>query len=174
MEPIDSQAEAVCDAGPLIHLDELGSLDFLSDFAAVFVPGAVWEEVERYRPGVLGKASFPLIYLPVEISRDAGFETLVRAFNLGAGEQAALSLMGSHPGAIFLSDDAAARLAAKALHFRSQGTLGVLLRSLRRGLCTRAQVLGLLREIPEKSTLHIRPGLLQSVIEEVEESGVGA
>ena len=167
MEPIDSPAQVVCDAGPLIHLDELSYLNLLSDFAAVLVPGAVWSEVEQHRPRALEKATVPLVRVAVEISREPGFDTLVRALNLGAGEQAALSLMQSYPGAIFLSDDAAARLAAKAFHFRSQGTVGILLRSLRRGQCTRDQVLGLLQDIPKKSTLHIRRGLLQSVIEDV-------
>src|SRR5438270_251796 len=32
----------VSDAGPLIHLDELGCLDLLQDFAEVLVPDAVW------------------------------------------------------------------------------------------------------------------------------------
>ena len=32
----------VCDAGPLIHLDEVGALDLLADFAEILVPEAVW------------------------------------------------------------------------------------------------------------------------------------
>jgi hypothetical protein len=30
----------ICDAGPLIHLDELGCLDLLADFRDVLVPDA--------------------------------------------------------------------------------------------------------------------------------------
>jgi hypothetical protein len=33
--------EVVCDAGPLIHLHELDSLDLLADFQDVFVPEQV-------------------------------------------------------------------------------------------------------------------------------------
>jgi hypothetical protein len=43
----------VCDAGPLIHLDEVGALDLLADFAEILVPEAVWREVLRHRPGAL-------------------------------------------------------------------------------------------------------------------------
>lgn len=43
----------VCDAGPLIHLDELGCLGLLSDFGRVLTPISVWEEVSRHRPGAL-------------------------------------------------------------------------------------------------------------------------
>ncbi|WP_211206976.1 hypothetical protein [Thiothrix nivea] len=39
----------VCDAGPVIHLDELGCLALLSDFAAVLIPDTVWEEVLHQR-----------------------------------------------------------------------------------------------------------------------------
>jgi len=35
----------VCDAGPLIHLDEIDALDLLADFPRVLVPDAVWREV---------------------------------------------------------------------------------------------------------------------------------
>lgn len=43
----------VCDAGPLIHLDELGCLQLLSDFAQCLVPDAVWEDVARHRPSAV-------------------------------------------------------------------------------------------------------------------------
>lgn len=43
----------VCDAGPLIHLDELDCLDLLGDFPEVLVPEAVWREVLKHRPSAL-------------------------------------------------------------------------------------------------------------------------
>jgi len=42
----------VCDAGPLIHLDELGCLSLLNDFSELLIPDAVWNEVDRHRPRV--------------------------------------------------------------------------------------------------------------------------
>jgi len=39
----------IADAGPIIHLDEPGCLDFLANFDKVLVPEAVWLEVERHR-----------------------------------------------------------------------------------------------------------------------------
>jgi hypothetical protein len=41
MAGTDLASALVCDAGPLIHLEELGCLDLLRDFAAVLVPDAV-------------------------------------------------------------------------------------------------------------------------------------
>jgi predicted nucleic acid-binding protein len=50
---LDSPRIVVCDAGPLIHLDELGCFDLLSRFRDVLVPDAVWNEVARHRPSAL-------------------------------------------------------------------------------------------------------------------------
>jgi hypothetical protein len=46
----DSVRILACDAGPLMHLDELGALDLLHDFPSVLVPDAVWSDVERHPP----------------------------------------------------------------------------------------------------------------------------
>jgi predicted nucleic acid-binding protein len=72
---------------------------------------------------------------------EPGFQVLVRAYSLDAGEQAALALTREHPQAILLTDDAAARLAAEQLGMRVHGTLGILLRSIRRGQRTPEQIL---------------------------------
>jgi predicted nucleic acid-binding protein len=157
----------VCDAGPLIHLDEIDCLDLLSDFQTLYVPHQVWGEVERHRPAVLS-STLPLRRIPVEISTESQFQLLARTFSLDLGEQAALSLMGSYPDSVLLTDDAAARLAAKALGYRSHGTIGVLIRSIRRGLRTREDIVSILRSLPFHSTLHIRQSLLQEILQELE------
>jgi predicted nucleic acid-binding protein len=157
----------VCDAGPLIHLDEIDCLDLLSDFQNIYIPGQVWSEVERHRPKVLD-SSLALQKILVEISVEPQFQSLIRTFSLDLGEQAALSLMESYPDAVLLTDDAAARLAAKALDYRSHGTIGILLRSVRRGLRSQDNVASILRSLPFRSTLHVRQGLLQEILKELE------
>ena len=62
--------EVVCDAGPLIHLDELGCLDLLTDFQTVLVPEQVWREVENHRPDALGNAGAQIQRVPVVPSED--------------------------------------------------------------------------------------------------------
>jgi predicted nucleic acid-binding protein len=163
-----SFVRVVCDAGPLIHLDELDALGLLVDFEAILVPGQVWLEVEDHRPGALSHPDVEIRRVSIAISDDASFETLVRALTLDRGEQAALSLMALHPDAILLTDDAAARLAAGGLGYRVHGTIGILLRAIRRQQRTPNQVMSILRGLPANSTLHIRPDLLQDIIEQVE------
>lgn len=49
----DSKIVAICDAGPIIHLDELDSLDLLSDFYSLVIPKAVQVEISKHRPRAL-------------------------------------------------------------------------------------------------------------------------
>ena len=171
MARTDAWPTAICDAGPLIHLDEIGCLDLLADFQALVVPEQVWEEVARHRPAALKARTVDFRCVPVVISSDPQLQSLVKSLFLDAGEQAALSLMNDYPDAVLLTDDAAARLSAKALGWRAHGSLGVLLRSIRLGRRRRPEVLSILRSIPTCSTLHIRHSLLQEIIEQVEGSG---
>lgn len=164
-EPVWS---VVCDAGPLIHLDELDSLPLLADFNEVLVPEQVWQEVEQHRPRALANPDLSLQKVPVDISSQTAFQTLVRALSLGLGEQAALSLMQDHQQAIFLTDDAAARLTAVTLGYRVHGSIGILLRAIRRQQLTRDEVISVLRNLPTQSTLHIRRSLLQEIINKID------
>jgi predicted nucleic acid-binding protein len=92
---------------------------------------------------------------------------LAHAFLLDAGELEALLIMQENPHAILLTDDAAARLVAERLEYKVHGTIGVIIRALRRQQRTKRQVLNLLRSLPRRSTLFIQPNLLDSIIEEV-------
>ena len=44
MAKAEGFAKVVCDAGPLIHLDELDCLDLLGDYPEVLGPEAVWRD----------------------------------------------------------------------------------------------------------------------------------
>lgn len=77
--------------------------------------------------------------------------------------------MGKEPGLIFLTDDAAARLVATKLEYNVHGTIGVLIRAIRRDLMEPEEVIVMLKRIPLKSTLHIKASLLEEVISRVEQ-----
>ena len=122
----------VCDAGPLIHLDELGCLDLLSDFSEVLIPEAVWDEVEKHRPEAMAKAEVAFRLKNPHNPVPADLEALAQIFSLHRGEWEALRVALEHPSGILLSDDTAARLAAANLEIRTHGTVGVLVRAIRR------------------------------------------
>src|SRR4051794_38730523 len=89
----DSPTLVVCDAGPLIHLDELGCLDLLSDFREVLVPDAVWAEVARHRPSALRRRRMQLKRVTVSAKAAAKLSKLADNFALAAGEVESLILM---------------------------------------------------------------------------------
>jgi predicted nucleic acid-binding protein len=163
----ESPFDVVCDAGPLIHLDELGCLDLLADFRAVFVPEQVQREVEHRRTSIFQPSKIPFQLVPVRKPEDPAFWALVRALALDLGEQAALSFMMHYPDAIFLTDDAAARLAGEGLGYRVHGTIGILLRAIRRQQRTVQEIEAILRALPTRSSLHIRSALLEEIIAQI-------
>jgi predicted nucleic acid-binding protein len=74
---------------------------------------------------------------------------------------------------MLLTDDAAARLAADRLGIVAHGTLGLILRSVRRDLRSTEQALKLLADNPQRSSLHIRPKLLEQTVRRAEAEWLG-
>ena len=161
----ESGGIVVADAGPLIHLDELDAVDLLADFAHVYVPEAVWNEVAHHRPTALTARFLERVEAPVPIP---DLQAIGRIYTLHRGELEALSICCSvSPGGRLLTDDTAARLAATALHIPANGTVGLLLRALRRGQRDKSQTLAALEAIPERTSLHLRKALLEQIMNEV-------
>jgi len=96
--------------------------------------------------------------------------TMCRIVSLDAGEVEALAIIEKNPEALFLTDDACARLVADRMGFKVHGTIGIIIRTIRRKLMQPEQVLRILAEIPSKSSLHIRPSLLEKIIEKIKEN----
>lgn len=164
----------VSDAGPIIHLDELGCLDLLEDLAPIQLPREVWAEIVRHRPHFASGTPPVLDLVNVATAPSPRLLALANSLALDAGERAALSLSEQVAARLFLCDDAAARLAAESLGYTVHGTIGILIRAIRKGTRTREQILELLRDLPQRSTLHISRQLLTTVIEQVERDVAGA
>jgi len=106
---------AVIDAGPLIHLHEVGLLHHLAIFSTLHVPSEIWRET-------VGELRVPeRILLDLGVRREAHLDDLahfVETNNLGAlhpGEQECLHACRSENISILLTDDLAVRDAAKRL-----------------------------------------------------------
>jgi len=159
--------KVVLDAGPIIHLDEIGCLNLLSDFDEPLVPESVWKEIEHHRLSAFQKPEVSFIRTNVTIEKSGQVHILSNAFNLDTGEKEAISLCIQHAGSILLTDDTAARLAAKSLNIRSYGTIGVLLRAIRRNQLKPIEVIRYLEQVPSTSTLFIKKSFLHEIIDNV-------
>jgi predicted nucleic acid-binding protein len=155
---------AVLDAGPLIHLDELGRLNLLNDFKELLVPQIVLDEALKHRLHLswAGLSNLEIILEPPQMSAD--LKKLADEFALHTGERAALAVLKARHGQFLLSDDAAARTVAKAVGFQTHGTIGLILRSWRRQKISKTDMLQLLHDLPVRTTLHLRKELLDSIL----------
>lgn len=163
MGKIESAITVVCDAGPVIHLDELGCIELLKYFQEVMLPSTVWVEINRHRPSVLKNEDVPFVQLGGKTPSSEPLLTLCKIFSLDAGEIEALVIMEQRPQAMFLTDDAAARLVAKQMSFNVHGTIGILIRSIRQGQKSPREVLDIIKNIHSKTSLYIKHSLLQEI-----------
>jgi predicted nucleic acid-binding protein len=164
MARIKSKTSVICDAGPIIHLDELGCLHLLSDFEKVLLPNGVRREVLKHRKSAFETKDVSWERASAKLPLEEPLRTMCKIFSLDAGEVEALAVLREQPGVILLTDDAAARLVATRLGFRAHGTIGILIRAMRRDLMKSRDVLDVLNRIPSQSSLHIKLSLLQEVI----------
>ena len=161
-------AGAVGDAGPLIHLSEIGRLGLLEMFGALHVPDAVWAEtVGKGRIAPLALANLRRHAVAREASQrlaqDRGFG------GLHAGEIECLTLCKRLGVPILLTDDLAVRDAAKRLGVRPVGSLGVIVRGWKEGRLTRSEAEDLLLVLHEASTLFVTRAIIELALEQLSE-----
>jgi predicted nucleic acid-binding protein len=168
MAMTDRPAQSVvADTGPLIHLDELNVLWLLADFAKVLVPATVASELAQHRPHLLSQTEVTWQHCAAKLPRDPRLAALCQLFSLHAGEQDALAQLEMAPQCIFLTDDSAARQVAERMGFKVHGSIGIIIRAIRRSQLTPAEVIQILSEIPIRSSLYIKTALLQEVITKI-------
>ena len=130
----NGELKATADAGPLIHLAEIGCLRFLNRFDALHVPNAVW--LETVAQGRISRTDLSNLH---NIQRHSLTESEVEQFveknnlfELHAGEQECLHVCLNKHVPILLTDDMAVRDAAKRLHLVPVGSLGIVILAFRR------------------------------------------
>lgn len=163
----DNTRQAVADAGPLIHLNEIASLSLLSVFDEVHMTSVVWTEatlpnrVEAKRLVML-----PYLYEHQVVSNDiARFVLDVNLSSLHFGEQTSLFLAHKLGIVLILTDDLAAREVAKSLGLRPVGSLGVIARACVRGLVDAELAVELMRRLQKQSTLFVTDQIVELAIQ---------
>ena len=125
---------AVVDAGPLIHLSEIGCLRFLRIFATLCVPNAVLlETVEQNRisqTDLSKETNIQQYSLPQ--SEVAQFIRENNLTELHAGEQECIYLCRQNSISVLLTDDMAVRDAARRLNLVPVGSLGIIVTAYKR------------------------------------------
>jgi len=115
----------VSDTGPIHYLTLLGRIELLTHFFGdVLVPSAVVRELSH--PSTPEPIRAFILSQPVWLKVVECLTTDPKFDRFGAGEREALTVALSHPGAVLLCDDGAARAAAISEKIPVSGTLGFL------------------------------------------------
>ena len=119
---------AIADAGPLIHLYEIGQIKLLDLFSAVHVPAIVWQEAtESGRVPDERLLGVPVIqkHTPAQ----GNWRNGERFSHLHGGEREALRLCEELDIPLLLTDDLAAREAAVGVGVTPVGSVGIVAKS---------------------------------------------
>jgi predicted nucleic acid-binding protein len=160
---------AVADAGPIIHLAETGGLALLRICDSLNIPDAVWSEVVA--PGRVS----PSVLLALDnIQRHTLSSSAVLQFindnhldNLHTGECEALYLCQVIHSSLLLTDDLAARDAARGLGITPVGSLGVVVRAYRLDQISLTDADRQIADLYDVSSLFVTKAIVELAIEQL-------
>lgn len=156
---------AVADAGPLIHLSEIGSLTLLHVFDAIHVPHAVWLEIGEHSKNISEKIHITSHNLPeAQISKFTNEERLEK---LHSGEIECLYLCKQIGLPILLTDDLAVRDAAKSLQITPVGSLGIVIKAYKNDKITLAEAERHIIDLYDISSLFVTRAIVELVIKQL-------
>lgn len=160
---------AVVDAGPLIHLTEVGGLHFLSIFDTLHIPNAVWTETVGRGRVLAGD----VLGLGI-VQRHNLFESAVAIFaqendleDLQDGEQECLCLCRQIGVTTLLTDDMAVRREAKRLMLTPVGSLGIVVRAYHLGRISLAEAERYMTDLYDVSSLFVTRAIVELAIEQL-------
>jgi predicted nucleic acid-binding protein len=169
---VGDEISAVADAGPIIHLNEVGCLPFLRVFNVLHIPDAVWAEtVEQVRVssdavrrlGIVQRHSLP----QAEITEFTGKQNL---HALHQGERECLYLCKHISVPTLLTDDLAVRDTAKRLSLIAVGSLGIIAKAYRLGHVSLADAEKHMMSLYDVSSLFVTRTIVDLAIEELRKS----
>ena len=154
--------EAVCDAGPLIHLAEIGRGDCFSVFDRVFVPEPVFHELEdTAASGSFGRRKRLVRTVRTQKADKVAMEYIALRFSVSVADASVIVVAGSKKKRTVLTDDLDLREVARARGLTPVGSIGILLRAYRWGILTRREALSALDDLMSGSSLFITPSLIK-------------
>lgn len=162
--------EAAVDAGPLIHLHEIGGLTLLNVFDRLHVPEVVWTEaVGRGRvPEAVITALHHVERYKVSRRKVTAFIDQQGLTHLHAGEQACLYLCREAlPISLILTDDLAVREVAHELGLIPVGSLGIVVRAYRLGRIAMNEAERFILNLQDQNTLFVTPTIVEMAIEQL-------
>lgn len=166
------QLKAVADAGPLIHLAEIGCLRFLSGFDSIHIPDAVW--LETVAQGRISHADLDKLH---NIQRHSLTQSEVTEFvkksnlsYLHVGERECFFICLNNQIPTLMTDDMAVRDAARNLDIVPVGSLGIVISAFKRGEIELHEAERHITDLYEVSSLFVTHTIVELAIERLRSS----
>lgn len=160
---------AVADAGPLIHLTEIGCLPLLRIFNTLHIPDAVWSETVEQ--GRVPQGDFLELGI---VQRHTLTQSETKRFTqekgvegLQDGERECLYLCQQVGVSILLTEDLAVREEAKRLNLTPVGSLGIVVRAYRVGQISLANAERHITDLYNVSSLFVTRAIVELAIEQL-------
>lgn len=156
---------AVTDAGPLIHLSEIGSITLLHAFDTIHVPHAVCLEIGKHNKNISKE-----IYITNHNLSEAQISKFTNEMGLEklhSGEIECLYLCKQIDLPILLTDDLAVREAAKSLQITPIGSLGIVIKAYKNGQISLTEAEQNINNLYDISSLFVTRAIVELVIEQL-------
>lgn len=124
-EPSTKKRVIVSNTGPLLHLSEIGRLEWLTLLGRVYVPVQVHQELHEIAQMVTLCEGIETVVPTQQVSTQA--QKWVEAGYLHQGEAMAIALAQEMQCDWFFTDDTEARLFAESLGLEVHGSLGIVI-----------------------------------------------
>jgi len=162
---------AVADAGPLIHLHEIGCTSLLVIFEQLHVPDAVLREAQQHKrvPSKVISSLPGLVQHTVTAAELTPFEQSHNLAGLHSGERTCLYLCERTGIDVLLTDDLAVREVAKRLGVMPVGSLGVVAKAFRLGRISLEDAERRIVALYEVSSLFVTRTIVELAIERLRE-----
>lgn len=163
----------VVDAGPFIHLDQIGQLEILKKFSTLFVPASVAAEIthESASSNLKTIKNWANIKIqPVYRGCVRRIINIVENSNLQRGEIDCIYLSLQMRPSIFLTDDLRARNTAEKLFIEAHGSVGIIAYSARKKWLSIKKAEESLNALYHTSNLFITYAIIENAIRRLKAS----
>ena len=153
--------DVVSNSGPIIHFNDINRLKLLNNFTKIFVPLKVSNEIGN----LLSKLTKTNI-IKVSSKDTNNLSKQLKRFKLHSAEIDAIYL-AKKLDKIFLTDDLAAREAAKKLEIDVHGSIGIIVLFYKRGIISINEAKIFINDLYEKSSLFVSRAIVDIAMKEI-------
>lgn len=159
--------EAVVDAGPFIHVQEIKRLSLFKLFEKIATTKEILEECKKI--SALLKKLGNLHEIPLHDKNKDFSKYILERYDLDLGEATGIALCKQENIRLFFTDDLDAREIAHALGFEPHGTIAVILRAFREKIIEKKEAKQAVEELCSFSSLFLTRDLKIWVMKEIDE-----